>query len=227
MEKQLIYIVEDEQNIRELNSYALEKEGYEIKAFENAEAMMEACEKTLPKLILLDIMLPSMDGLETTRILRQRYPNVFLRIILLSAKGSEVNKVQGLEAGADDYIVKPYSVLEMVARVKANLRKYAVDIDSDVLVLGDLTMNLAAREVKLDKEIIKLTGKEFDIFKVLLQNAGTVIEREKLFKEVWNEEYFGETRTLDIHINTLRKKLGEYGENIIMIRGIGYSLKKS
>ena len=226
MQKQLIYIVEDDESIRELVTYALSSEGFETTAFETAESMLDALPKKLPQLILLDIMLPGMDGIALLRHIRAEYKNLNIKIIMLTAKSSEINKVTGLNLGADDYIAKPFSVLELAARVKANLRKYSVDIANDVLSFNDLEINIASREVSIADKKITLTLKEFELLKILMENIGNVVEREKLLDKVWGYEYYGQTRTLDIHIKTLREKLGAYGENIITYRGVGYSLRE-
>ena len=226
MKKELLFIVEDDQNIRELIKYALEAENYETATFENAEDMFDEINVRIPGLILLDIMLPAMDGIEALKILRTRYKNMNLKIIMLTAKSSEINKVNGLNLGADDYITKPFSVLELVARVKANLRKYAVEISNEVLSFKTLKLNLVSRDVSIGDKKISLTLKEFELLKILMQNINNVVEREKLLEAVWGYEYFGQTRTLDIHIKTLREKLGEYSENILTFRGVGYCLKE-
>ena len=226
MEKELVFIVEDDRNIRELVRYALEAEGFETAVFENAEDMLNEINIRIPRLILLDIMLPATDGITALKILRERYKNMNLRIILLTAKSSEINKVTGLNSGADDYITKPFSVLELVARVKANLKKYAVEIQSNVLVFKSLKLNITNRDVFADGAKINLTLKEFELLKILMQNVNSVVSRDMLLNAVWGYEYFGQTRTLDMHIKTLRGKLGGYGDNIITFRGVGYCLKE-
>jgi two-component system alkaline phosphatase synthesis response regulator PhoP len=144
---------------------------------------------------------------------------------MLTAKNSEINKVTGLNSGADDYMTKPFSVLELVARVKANLRKYAVGISEEILSLKNLKINIASRETFINGNKINLTFKEFELLKILMQNLNSVIEREKLLERVWGYDYFGQTRTLDIHIKTLREKLGEYGDCIVTVRSVGFMLK--
>jgi two-component system alkaline phosphatase synthesis response regulator PhoP len=225
MEKQLIFIVEDDESIRELVSYALTGEGYEVLLFGNAEDMLEAFKERIPKLILLDIILPNKDGIETLKYIRSEYKNLNVKVVMLTAKNSEINKVTGLNAGADDYITKPFSVLELVARVKANLRKYAVEISEDVLSLKNLKINVVSRETFIDGNKINLTYKEFELLKVLMQNLNNIIEREKLLEKIWGADYFGQTRTLDIHIRTLREKLGAYGDCIVTVRSVGFMLK--
>lgn len=226
MDKPLIYIVEDDENIRELVKYALSNEGFEVVAFENAEDMLAAAKSRLPRLIVLDIMLPGMDGLEALKEIRSDNKNVNIRVIMLTAKNGEINKVRGLDAGADDYLTKPFSVLELTARVRANLRKYSVNLANDILSFSQIKLNLNTREVFTGDKKISLTLKEFELLKALMQSAGNVVERENLLLEVWGYGYIGETRTLDIHIKTLREKLGEYGDCIVTIRGVGYILKE-
>jgi two-component system alkaline phosphatase synthesis response regulator PhoP len=225
MEKQLIFIVEDDESIRELLSYALAGEGYAVCSFGSAEAMLEAFKEKIPKLILLDIILPDMDGIELLKYVRSEYKNLNIKILMLTAKNSEINKVTGLNAGADDYITKPFSVLELAARVKANLRMYAVEISDEILSLKNLKINAATRETFIDGNKINLTFKEFELLKILMQNLDNIVGREKLLEKVWGYEYFGQTRTLDIHIKTLREKLGGYGDCIVTVRGVGFMLR--
>lgn len=226
MEKQLIFITEDDENIRELVRYGLNCEGFDVQTFENAEDCLAAMKKKIPKLLLLDIMLPKMDGIELLRLIRAEHKNLNIKIILLTAKNTEINKVTGLNLGADDYITKPFSVLELVARVKANLRKYAVEISEEILFCKNLKLNIQSRDVYINEKKITLTLKEFELLKYLMQNLNSVVEREKLLEKVWGYEYFGQTRTLDIHIGTLREKLGEYGDCIVTVRGVGFMLKE-
>ena len=227
MHRQMIYIVEDDESIRELVKYALESEGFEVRAFDRAETVPEAFASCPPELILLDIMLPEMDGIELLSLIRSKYKNLNVRIIMLTAKSSEINKVTGLNGGADDYITKPFSVLELVARVKANLRKYAVASGGGILSYGDLKINAARREVFIADEKINLTIKEFALLKVFVENVNNIIERDDLLKRVWGYDYCGQTRTLDIHVKTLRGKIGRYGDNIITVRGVGYGFRES
>ena len=226
MDKQLIFIVEDDESIRELVKYTLSGEGFDVSVFENAESMLAALKTKIPKLILLDIMLPDMDGIEALKIIREEYKTVNIKVIMLTAKNSEINKVSGLNLGADDYITKPFSVLELVARIKANLRKYAVELSEDMLSYKKLKIHTASREVFVGESKINLTMKEFELLKILVKNLGNVIERDFLLEKIWGYNYFGQTRTLDIHIKTLREKLGEYGDFIITYRGVGYAFKE-
>ena len=226
MNKQLIFIVEDDESIRELLKYTLSSEGFDVSVFENAESMLAALKTKMPKLILLDIMLPDMDGIEALTIIREEYKTVNTKVIMLTAKNSEINKVSGLNLGADDYITKPFSVLELVARIKANLRKYAVELSDEILSYKQLKIHTASREVFVGENKINLTMKEFELLKILMQNLGNVMERDFLLEKIWGYNYFGQTRTLDIHIKTLREKLGECGDFIITYRGVGYAFKE-
>jgi two-component system alkaline phosphatase synthesis response regulator PhoP len=225
MKKQLLFIVEDDASIRDLVSYALTCEGYEVRAFESAESALCAFKERIPKLILLDIMLPEMDGIGMLEYIRSEYKNLNIKVIMLTAKNSEINKIGGLNSGADDYVTKPFSVLELIARVKANLRKYAVEISEEILSFKDLKISIAGREVFIGENKINLTYKEFELLKILMENLNNVVEREKLLERIWGYEYFGQTRTLDIHINTLREKLGEYGDCVVTARGVGFMFK--
>jgi len=223
--KNLIYIVEDDEAIRELISYAVEGEGYNYKAFDNAIDMLAECKNTLPHLILLDIMLPNLDGVEALKKFRENFSASDTRIILVTAKNSEIHRIQGLDAGADDYVVKPFSVLELLARVRANLRKSGGSVnDIGELIAGNLKLCLNTRVVFSSENKIDLTHREFELLKFLMLNAGAVVDREKILQEVWGYEYTGESRTVDIHIKNLRQKLGDNGEKIESVRGIGYRI---
>lgn len=222
----LIYNVEDDESIRELIYYALTNAGYEVVSFDIAEAMLSALEKRIPDLITLDIMLPGMDGIEALKIIRAKYKNVGIKILMLTAKTSELNKISGLELGADDYITKPFSTLELTARIKAHLRKYSTVANDGSLSFGGLWLNPSARAVTSDGEAVTLTYKEFDILHILMKNAGTVVAREELLRDLWGGEYFGESRTVDIHIKNLRAKLKTNGDCIVSVRSVGYALKE-
>ncbi|MDR1939458.1 MAG: response regulator transcription factor [Clostridiales bacterium] len=223
--KRLIYSVEDDESIRGLIKYTLTNEGYEVQSFETAEECLAAIEKRPPSLLLLDLMLPRLDGTEAMKIIRDKYKTLNIKIIILTAKSSEINKVEGLNCGADDYMTKPFSVLELAARVRAHLRKYAADVCGPVLEFAGISLNADSREVKADGRPIELTYKEFELLKILLENAGSVLERERLIRELWETEYYGESRTVDIHIKNLRAKLGACGDLIVSARGVGYILK--
>jgi len=226
MKKQLIYIAEDDESIKELISYAIVNEGYDVMAFSNADALLLECEKIVPDLMLLDIMMAGTDGIEALKIFRQKYKSAGTAIIMLTAKSSEINKIAGLDAGADDYITKPFSVLELMARIRANLRKKIALIEDTKIKVNSIILNQESRIVLLEGNKITLTNKEFELLKFLMLSAGNVIDRELLLKEIWGYEYFGETRTIDIHMKNLREKLGIAGEAIQSVRGIGYVLTR-
>ncbi len=219
----LVYIVEDEMNIRELESYALEKNGYEVQSFENSNDFYEAIREKTPDLILLDVMLPGDDGL--TILDRLRCDPAFSRIpvIIISARTTELDRVKGLDLGADDYICKPFSVLEMVSRVKARLRGVQVKNDG-VLSFEEITMSEDKRTVTIDGMVIDLTYKEYELLKMFLTNPRIVLRRDDILDRIWGHDSTG--RTLDVHIRTLRGKLREYGKYIKTVRNVGYKLDK-
>ena len=217
-------MVEDDDAIRELVIYALNQEKLLVKAFVRAEEMLAECAKVVPDLILLDIMLPGIDGIEALKRFRAGYKSADTRIIMLTAKGSEINKVTGLDAGADDYITKPFSILELAARVRANLRKKTIKPAGGELKVNSIVLNQDTRTVSVNAEEINLTRKEFELLRFLMLNAGAATERETLLKEIWGFEYFGETRTVDIHMKNLKRKLGAQSESIQSVRGVGYML---
>ncbi len=227
----LIYITEDDQSIRELIKMALTAFSFEVKDFENAEDMLAACEKEVPALALFDIMLPGMSGIEAVKILRKNPATRFMPIIMLTAKDTEADKVTGLDIGADDYITKPFGVMELASRVKALLRRsnYSTAPKETILTAHDLTMNVSTREVTQNGRPIELTLKEFELLKLFLLHPGQVISREELLDSVWGYDYVGETRTLDMHIRTLRQKLSDNADQpkyIKTIRGVGYRFNK-
>lgn len=226
MSKQLIYSVEDDESIRDLINYALTNEGYEVVSFADAEDMLNQLSIRIPELILLDIMLPGIDGIQTLKLIREKYKNINIRIIMLTAKNNEISKISGLNSGADDFITKPFSVLELIARIKANLRKFSIDVANDTLSMSGIQLNTKTRSVSIDGKNINLTLKEYELLKFLLNNVNNAISRETLINEIWGFEYFGDTRTVDIHIKNLRAKLENYSDCIVSIRGIGYILKE-
>jgi len=217
----LIYSVEDDESIRELISYALVNAGFQVASFVTAEEMLGKFEKEIPELVILDIMLPGLDGLEALKKIREKHKDV--KVIMLTAKKAEHNRVQGLDSGADDYITKPFSVLELVARVKAHLR--TATKSGGEIVCGGVVINPSARTVTSKGKLATLTYKEFELLLALVKKAGTVISREELLQEVWGYEYYGESRTVDIHIKNLRTKLGTSGNCIVSVRGVGYTVK--
>lgn len=224
MEKELIYSVEDDDNIRDLIKYTVEEAGFNIECFSNGKDMLEALKNNIPNLILLDIMLPDMEGTEILKIIRTDYAHLPIKVIMLTAKSSEINIVTGLNLGADDYIPKPFSVLELIARIKANLRKKDVRVDTEELTFGEIKLIVKKRVVYVNDRQIPLTQKEFDLLKLLMENANNVVDREMMLEEVWGVEHSMETRTIDMHIKSIRQKLDLKKENIITIRGMGYKL---
>ncbi|MDR3185319.1 MAG: response regulator transcription factor [Christensenellaceae bacterium] len=223
--KQLIYSVEDDDSIRELINYALINEDFEVVSFITAEACLSAFEKRLPSLLLLDIMLPGMDGIEALEFVRRKYKNLDIKIIMLTAKNSEMNKVIGLNCGADDYITKPFSVLEFIARIKAHLRQRSVGVSDGIIEISGVRLNPRSREVEVCGQSINLTYLEFEILKTLMENSGNVMTREMLLTDIWGTDYFGESRTVDIHIKNIRAKLDKKKDLIVSARGVGYILK--
>jgi len=223
----LIYSVEDDASIRELINYALSNAGYEVLSFESAEALMPVLKRRIPDLIVLDIMLPGADGIETLKQIRAEYMGVGVKILMLTAKSSEINKITGLELGADDYMTKPFSVLELTARVKAHLRQFTALPKDGILTADGIKLNPSTRTVVADGEPVTLTYKEFELLHTLMKNAGAVISRESFVREIWGEEYFGDSRTVDIHIKNLRAKLKAGGGRIVSVRGVGYVLKET
>ena len=219
----LIYIVEDEENIRELESYALEKNGYEVKAFEKPNDFYRALEEQVPALILLDIMLPGDDGLTILKKLRGNAVHAKIPVIIISAKTTELDRVKGLDLGADDYMCKPFGVLEMVSRVKARLRR-AEQREGETIDFGGISISDQTRSARAGDRTIELTYKEFELLKLFMQNPGIVLRRDNILDRIWGSDSTG--RTLDVHIRSLRNKLGEYGNCIVTVRGVGYKLDK-
>lgn len=220
-----IYIVEDDKNIREIEMFALKNSGYAVEEFENAKTFFSRITEKVPDLVLLDIMLPDMDGLEIVKKLRSRPDTVRVPIILVTAKTTELDKVKGLDIGADDYLTKPFGVMELISRVKALLRRSRALQDDKQLLLGDITLDSERREVNVDGELCELTFKEFELLKLLMVNAGIVLHRDTIMSDVWGTDYEGESRTLDMHIKTLRQKLGEAGNMIKTVRNVGYKME--
>lgn len=221
-----IYITEDEDNIRELLRCTVESFGYRVKAFETAEELLEAVQEERPALILLDIMLPGMDGLQALAVLRGTPATAGVRVIMLTAKSGEVDKVRGLDHGADDYITKPFGVLELSARIRAVLRRSADGSKGESTALRGMhvEMHTGDRAVYVDGRTVELTLKEYELLRILMER-GCVVTREELLNAIWGYDYVGETRTLDMHIKTLRAKLGDSAEHpsyIKTVRGVGY-----
>ena len=218
----MIYYVEDDDNIRELVVYTLTQMNLPCKGFADGEAFRAAIASELPDLVLLDIMLPGEDGLSLLRWLRRHAPTAEVPVIMLTAKGTEMDKVQGLDYGADDYLAKPFGMAELVARIRARLRRIPAKETQEALHYGRLSMNRRAHQVFADGAEIVLTFKEYELLALLMENRGAVFTREQLLDRVWDMGYAGGTRTVDVHIQTLRAKLGECGAMIETVRGVGY-----
>ena len=218
-----IYIVEDDVNIREIERYALKNSGYEVEEFESGESLFKRLERAVPSLLLLDIMLPDEDGLEILGKLRANKNTAAIPVIMVTAKTSELDKVKGLDLGADDYITKPFGVMELISRVKAMLRRSQKSQEKDkVLKLGNIVLDREKHSVTVGKEPVELTYKEYELLKLLMTNAGIVTTRELILDRVWGIDFEGESRTLDMHIKTLRQKLKEEGSLIKTVRNVGY-----
>lgn len=220
----MIFHVEDEQNIRDLVVFTLRMTGFEVEGFESGAELRRALEKTTPELILLDIMMPGEDGNAILRWLRAdpRYRRV--PVIMLTAKDTELDTVTGLDEGADDYIAKPFSMMELIARIKALLRRSKGDADQPDLLVGKILLDGRAHRVLSDGQEVALTNKEFELLRFLMKNAGKAFDREQLLQAVWGTDYFGGSRTVDVHIQTLRQKLGLPGNQIETIYGLGYKM---
>ena len=223
----MIYCIEDEQNICELEVYTLQSVGFEAKGCSSGNELFAELEKELPKLILLDIMLPDEDGLTILRRLRSDERYAHIPVIMATSKGTEFDKVKGLDCGADDYIAKPFGMLEMVARIKAVLRRCegrGVQQAVQIIKRDNLEVNLEEHKVSVAGQEVVLTLKEFELLKKFLLNPGIVFSRDKLLNDIWGYEFTGETRTVDVHIRTLRQKLGSAGDLVETIRGVGYRM---
>ncbi len=218
----MIYLVEDDNSIRELVTYTLKSTGYEAKGFACAKDFWEELKIQEPSLIMLDIMLPDEDGLSILKKLRNNKLTEKLPIVMLTAKGTEYDKVIGLDSGADDYIPKPFGMMELVSRVKALLRRVEVPKKEMTYEAGKISVDMGRHRVSVNHEIINLTFKEFELLSYLLENEGIVLTRDQILSKIWGYDFDGETRTVDVHIRTLRQKLGEAGSYIETIRGIGY-----
>lgn len=221
MEK--IWCVEDEKSIRDILLYALNSCGFLGRGFETADECLKALQEEIPDLILLDIMLPGMDGITFLKTIRLHPKTASIPIIMTTAKGVEYDKIEALEAGADDYLVKPFGMMEMTARIRAVLRRTKSFLPS--LESGNLRLDLTSHRVWLKQELLELTPKEFALLKVFLQTPDRLFSREELFKTVWGEEFISESRSLDVHIGSLRTKLKEEGTRIETVRGIGYRFR--
>lgn len=223
----LIYVVEDDKSIQEIESFALANVGYRVEGFGTALEFREAMKKELPDLILLDVMLPDEDGLSIVKRLRADKETVMIPVLMVTAKTTELDKVKGLDIGADDYMTKPFGIMELISRVKALLRRSSAAEDRDkVLKLGAIVLDREKHAVTVDRQPCELTYKEYELLKLLLKNAGIVTTREVILDRIWGTDFEGESRTLDMHIKTLRQKLGTAGSMIKTVRNVGYILNE-
>ena len=220
-----IYIVEDDVNIREIERYALKNSGYHVEEFECGADLFKRLESKVPALILLDIMLPNEDGLDILTKIRADKNTAKVPIIMVTAKTSELDKVKGLDLGADDYISKPFGVMELISRVKALLRRTTNAQEESQIAYGNILVDNDKHAVYVDGNLCELTYKEFELFKYLVINKGIVLSRDKIMNQVWGFDYEGESRTVDMHIKTLRQKLGEAGSHIKTVRNVGYMVE--
>lgn len=218
----MIYCVEDDASIREIELYTLRSMGFEARGFEDGNTFLAALKTQAPELVILDIMLPGVDGAELLRQMKAAPSFSEIPVIMATARGAEYEKVQGLDLGADDYLVKPFGMMEMVSRVKAVLRRCRPRREREILAVNELVMDLAEHTVTADGERIALTFKEFELLRLFLSTPGVAFTREQLLSSVWDSDYSGETRTVDMHIRTLRQKLGPYGAMIETVRNVGY-----
>lgn len=224
MKTPLVYIVEDDNNISEIESFALKNSGYITEVFETGKIFFKHLQNKKPDIVLLDIMLPDMDGLEILKKMKNTPDYKKIPVIMVTAKTTEIDKVKGLDLGADDYISKPFGIMELISRVKALLRRTLNLEEEKVLSYESVVMDVEKRAVYVNNDAVELTYKEFELLKLLLQNSGIVLRREVIMDRVWGTEFEGETRTLDMHIKTLRQKLGDGGAIIKTIRNVGYEI---
>ncbi|HCF15625.1 response regulator transcription factor [uncultured Agathobacter sp.] len=220
----LIYIVEDDESIREIETIALKNSNYIVSAFENAKEFYKKLDELVPDLILLDVMLPDESGYDIVRKLRKRPATQDIPIIMVTAKTTEMDMIKGLDGGADDYIKKPFSIMELITRVKALLRRTAKD-EPKLLKLDDLVLDHERHAVTVNNEPVDLTYKEYELLRLLMGSQGIVMTREVIMRSVWDTDFEGETRTVDMHIKTLRHKLGDYGSRIKTVRNVGYVIE--
>ena len=221
----MIWCVDDDNTIRDIEVYTLTQTGFDAKGFADGISMLEALKTEKPELIVLDIMLPGKDGVEVLKEIRSNPETRKIPVIMATAKGTEMDKIQGLDTGADDYLVKPFGVMEMVSRIKAVLRRCEPDEKEEVLSIGGITLSDKEHLVTVNGEKVVLTFKEFEILKLFMSNPGIVFSRDKLLSEVWGIDYLGESRTVDMHIKTLRQKLGDAGALIETVIGVGYKME--
>lgn len=221
----MIFCVEDDKSIRDLMIYTLNTAGFEAAGFDNGVSLWTALKRQQPELIMLDIMLPGEDGISILKELRSNSLTADIPVIMATAKGTEYDKITGLDLGADDYLAKPFGMMEMVSRVKAVLRRTKPQNDTVILHIGDLELNTKAHIVLVSGARIELTLKEYDLLRTFMENISQVFTRDQLLGKIWGADYIGETRTVDVHIGTLRTKLGMCGDYIKTVRGVGYRME--
>ncbi len=222
---ELIYIVEDDKNIQEIESYALKNSGYKVCCFDDAKGLDKALSDVIPDLLLLDIMLPGEDGLSILKRIRSSGTTKNLPVIMVTAKSSEIDTVKGLDLGADDYITKPFGIMELISRVKAILRRLKPMSDEIILKYQNISLDQSRRMCSVDGNAVELTYKEYELMRLFMSNVGIVLTRDAIMNAVWDSDFAGESRTVDMHIKTLRKKLKEAGSYIVTIRNVGYKLE--
>lgn len=220
----MIYYVEDDENIRELVLYTLRQAGMKAEGFESGRGLLERCAADKPALVLLDVMLPGEDGFSLLQKLKGDPATRDIQVLMITARGGEYDKVRGLDAGAEDYIAKPFGMMELLARVRAALRRNEKDAHAPVLTFGELRMDVVGHEVTAQGEAVSLTVKEYELLRRLLERPGMVFTREMLLSEIWGYDYAGDAHTVDVHVQTLRQKLGVCGGMILTVRGVGYKL---
>ena len=218
----MIWCVEDDASIRDIEIYALQSNGYEVRGFEDGLSFWEALKEEKPELVVLDVMLPGMDGMELLRRMRASDRLKQIPVVMATAKGAEYDKIRGLDLGADYYLVKPFGIMEFVSCVRAVLRRCSPEPAEQLLKAGGLIVRPDARTVTADGTRLSLTFKEFELLRLVLAHPGTAFTRDQLFNEIWGQNYCGETRTVDMHVRTLRQKLGKYGDRIETVRNVGY-----
>lgn len=218
----MIFCVEDDAAIRDIEVYALKTSGFEAQGFADGNTFWQALQTTTPELIVLDVMLPGVDGITLLRRLKANPEYSAIPVVMATARGAEYDKIQGLDLGADYYLTKPFGVMELISCIKAVLRRCKASQKKAALQSGPLKVNLTERSVTLNGNKLQLTYKEFELLRHFLQHPGVVFTRDQLFSEIWGMDYYGETRTVDIHIRTLRQKLLEYGSHIQTVRNVGY-----
>ena len=221
----MIWCVDDDNTIRDIEVYTLTQTGFDAKGFADGISMLEALKTEKPELIVLDIMLPGKDGVDVLKEIRNNPETRKIPVIMATAKGTEMDKIQGLDTGADDYLVKPFGVMEMVSRIKAVLRRCEPDKKDEILSVAEIKLSDKEHLVTVNGEKVVLTFKEFEILKLFMSNPGIVFSRDKLLSEVWGIDYLGESRTVDMHIKTLRQKLGDAGTIIETVIGVGYKME--